>query len=543
MRGRAAGNLIGSFAAAALLLASCTGTVDPPRSELGTRGGPRQSSVASESGARRLTTAELDRALAELLGDGSGVATRTLPADSFIPFDNNYPDQVASEALITSLEIMATDVTDSLLADPARRDAVVGCTPSGPGDAVCFRSFVESFLPRAFRRPLEPGEADAYVALQAFSTEDIPEVNNDFYSGIALVIRAVLIDPEFLYRIETGMPTSDPGVFALSDYELATRLSFLLWGTVPDDALLNEAAAGRLVPAASRRTTAEGMLDDPRARAQIQRFHRMWLGYRVLPHDAALVSEFENETNALLDRIVFDEPQSYENLFTFQETHLTDALADHYGLPRPDGGEGWVAYGDSGRAGILSHGTLLASFAKFADTSPTQRGILIQERLMCRPIPPPPPSIDVDDPPGDPVSDCKWDRYAAHRERSGCTECHSLMDPIGFGLENYDMAGRYREHDDGQPDCAIEGVGELPGHGSFQGPAELGQLLVEAGYITDCFTEQFLTFAGGRAIDASEESVLQEVSETFEASRFNVRSFLLGFVASDRFAKRREERL
>src|SRR5690606_15688832 len=129
----------------------------------------------------------------------------------------------------------------------------------------------------------------------------------------------------------------------------------------------------------------------------------------------------------------------------------------HYGLPSPGSDAGWVTYPEaSGRAGILSHGSVLSGFSKFSDTSPTQRGIFVRTRLLCQTVPSPPVTVDVDQPPGvDATGACKAERYRAHREQSGCAECHSLFEPIGLGLENFDMAGRYRAHDDGRPDCPI----------------------------------------------------------------------------------------
>ena len=287
------------------------------------------------------------------------------------------------------------------------------------------------------------------------------------------------------------------------------------------------------------------MLDDPKARGQLHRFHAMWLGYRSIPQTPELVAAFNRETSALIDRVVLDDPGSYLRLFTMDETFVDDALADHYDLPRPDGGEGWVSYEGSGRAGILGHGALLAAFSKFEDTSPTQRGILVRTRLMCETVPSPPPTVDVDQPPGG-VMDalCKYERYAEHRDQSSsCAGCHSLVDPIGFGLENFDIAGRYREHDDGLPECTIDGGGEIVGVGDFNGPGELSQLLVDNGYVDACAVQQFLAFAFGRPTTQYEASLVEETIEEFRSGNHDFKAFIVDFIASDRFARRGEERL
>lgn len=349
--------------------------------------------IAADSVARRLSRAEFDNTVRDLLGDDTRPAMRLLAEDLYAPYDNDYRTQVASGALIDSLEGLATDVAARAVSTPELRALLVPCTPSGPGDADCFRDVAEGFVSRAFRRPVASEELDAYATLLEFATEDNPDVQHDFYTAVELLVRSVLQDPEFLYRIEIGADTGDARVFALSEHEIAARMSYLLWGSTPDDALRAEAEAGRLADATARVEIAREMLADDRARDQLHRFHAMWLGYRAIPHPAELTSAFNRETSALLDRVVFDEPQSYLNLFTFPETHLDATLADHYGLPQPSGGEGWVEYGDSGRAGILSHGSVLSAFSKFTDTSPTQRGIFVRTRLLCQEIPRPPANV------------------------------------------------------------------------------------------------------------------------------------------------------
>jgi hypothetical protein len=215
-------------------------------------------------------------------------------------------------------------------------------------------------------------------------------------------------------------------------------------------------------------------------------------------------------------------------------------LADHYGLPKPDGGEGWVDYGDSGRAGILSHGSVLSAFSKFSDTSPTQRGLLVRTRLLCQTIPRPPANVKADQPPGDKDAVCKYDRYLEHRTSSSCAGCHDQMDPIGFGLENYDIAGVYRDHDEGLPQCAIAGEGELVGVGKFSGPAELGKLLVDQELVQPCIVKQLLQFALGRKADAIEDAELDSLQSTFEDQGYQLAELIVQYTGSAAFALRME---
>jgi hypothetical protein len=317
-------------------------------------------------------------------------------------------------------------------------------------------------------------------------------------------------------------------------------MSFLLWGTTPDDALLRNADDGMLGDGDKRRSIAEGMLADPRAKQQLHHFHAMWLGYRALPHPPELTAAFQRETNALLDRVLFEEHRSYLDLFTFDQTYLDDALADHYGLPHPSGGEGWVPYGKSGRAGILSHGSVLSAFSKFTDTSPTQRGIFVRTRLLCQTIMRPPANVAADKPPGNKDAVCKYDRYAEHRSNTSCAGCHDQLDPIGFGLEQYNIAGQLRDHDEGLPQCAIAGQGEVVGHGTFSGPAELGALLVDEGLVQPCIVQQLAQFALGRKPEGSESQLLEALATSFADNDYAFDRLLIDFVAQPAFALRKE---
>jgi hypothetical protein len=490
---------------------------------------------------RRLSRSELDNSVRDALGDTTAPASRFLSEDEYSPFDNDYTLQRASRALIDSLAAFAEDVAARAV-DATNRTRNVPCTPSGDDDTACFTQTIQTLGRKLFRRTLTSAEVTPYLALQAFATEDNPYVENDFFTGVELVIRSMLQDPEFLYRIEVGTPSAETGTFALSGEEIATRVSFLLWGSTPDDALLDAAEAGSLAAPAGRRAQAERLLDDDRARDAVHRFHAMWLGYRAIPASAELVSAFDMETTALIDRAVFDGTDGYLSLFTSTDTYLNDTLADHYGLPEPANGEGWVSYGSTGRAGILSHGSVLAGFSKFSDTSPTQRGIFVQTRLLCNVVSPPPSNVNVDEPPTSTDSECKIDRYAAHRDQStSCAGCHYDLDSIGLGLEQYDIAGRFREHDDGNDACPVSGDGELPGYGPFNGPGELGQMLVESGEVEQCFVEHFVRFAIGRAVHPDEAGVVTELAEQFRTESYDARELLLDFIASDRFALRREE--
>jgi hypothetical protein len=329
----------------------------------------------------------------------------------------------------------------------------------------------------------------------------------------------------------------------LNDFEMATRLSFFLWGTIPDDALLDRAGEGRLGTADDVRGVAGEMLADPRAREIVDRFHALWMNYETLPHGAELTQALRTETAALIGKIIFDEERPWQDLFRSPETYVNDFLAEHYGLPLPGSTTPvWVSYGDSGRRGLFSHGTFLSNGAKFADTSPTLRGLMIRTRLFCQDIPPPPPGVNTDEPiPEMEGAVCKVDRYAVHRQ-GGCAGCHDLMDPVGFGLENFDAQGRYRTVEADHPECTIAGEGAIVDVGTFHGPGELADLLLGTGVLNTCVATQLYRFAVGRyELDDLDRAAVDSIVVSVGAGDFRFDDMMVSYVGSDAFRFRREE--
>jgi hypothetical protein len=488
------------------------------------------------SGMRRLTASEYAATVRDLLGVEVDPAL-LLPEDWRQPFDNDFTTQVASQALIEGAELLASDVATLALASAASRSAVVGCEPADVVDAECFRSFVTAFGRRALRRSLTSDEIDRYTGLIAEAQE-----SGDFYAAVDVALRAFLQHPEFLYRVEVGTPVPDaPGVFRLSDHELATRLSYFLWGSTPSTALLDLADAGQLHTPEQLDAAAASMLDDERARARVGRFHALWLGYEQLPHAPALADAMQAETQALIDRVVFDDVLPWQDLLRAEETFVDATLAEHYGLPAPAGAGEWVGYGDSGRQGLLSHGTFLSAMAKVDDSSPTKRGILVRTRLMCQDIPPPPPDVNVDDT-EPPEGVCKEQFYRETHAQGNCATCHNLMDPIGLGLENYDHRGVFRTVENDDPTCVISGEGSIDGT-PFSGPAELSDLLLDSGTLSQCVTRQLYRFAMGRSdLETLDEDFIGTiVDELGNTADFDFGQLMVRFVADEAFALRREE--
>jgi hypothetical protein len=496
---------------------------------------------AAISGLRRLTAYEYENTVRALLGAAPDAALN-LPADARAPFDNDYAAQVVSQALIEGAELLAGDASVALLKNAEQRELVLGCTPEHATDEACFRQFIEGFGRRALRRPLSPVEVEGRMSLLQYAAE-----GDDFYVAVDLALRSFLQDPAFLYRVEVGEPIA-PAVWKLDDWEVATRLSYLIWASTPDDGLLDLAAKGQLRERDDVRTTALAMLDDPRALQQIERFHALWMGYEGLVAGGELGDAMHAETSALFERIVSG-GLPWRMLFAIDETFVSDSLAEYYGLEQPEGGPTWVPYGDSGRAGLLSHGSFLAVGAQGEVTSPTERGRLVRELLLCQTIPPPPDEV-VPTLPSSEDAPCKTDRYAAHIQ-GGCAGCHDQMDGIGFGLESYDGLGRFVEFepdDEATPNvdesqCALASEGQLllaETH-AFSGPGELGLLLADSPELPSCMMRQFYRFASGRSeLDDFDERVVDALIRRVGTSDFHFSDVIVELVSQPEFLLRRE---
>lgn len=487
--------------------------------------------------ARRLSRGELQRTLQDALGVDATPHLDLLPEDERTPFDNDADTQHPSAALTEGARALAANVVTAI--DDAALQRMVGCAPTGPGDRACLASFAERMGRRLLRRPLTADEVAEYVAFIEHAEE-----RGEFWIAPRLVLRALLQDVELLYRVEIGAPTDDPSLRALTGFELASRLSFLLWGAGPDDALLDAAQAGELDTPAQLRVQAARLMADPRARRQFQNIHAMWLGYDRIPVSDPIRDDLRLESDRLIERVLFDEQRPWLDLFTSEETFVTPRLAEHYGMA-PVTEPAWVRYTDA-RRGILSHGSFLSGGTKLGVTSPTMRGLLVFERLLCQTIPPPPAGVVTDElPPGEP-DDCKPERWHMSRT-SGCAMCHERMDPIGFGLERYGSLGQLREVEDGRPHCAIEGRGELrlpqpDGRTetvAFNGPGELGAHLATTDHLQSCFTRQVFQYAIGRQYTAADHETLESLEARFLESG-DLLDLILDFVGSESFRQRLE---
>ena len=492
---------------------------------------------------RRLTTREYRATLDDLVGPGVAVPLE-LPADSFLDgFDNQAPTLGVSALHIESYLKSAGAIAGAVRDDAATRDAVFGCGELPVPDDACLTSFVERFGRRAYRRPLEQDDVDALFTLAATAADD-----DDGWRGATLMLEAMLQSPHFLYRVEIGVEDAgDAGVHRLTGYEIASRLSFLIWQTGPNDWLLDRAGAGDLDDADGIEATALVMLDDPRARAGLAAFTQQWVRLPLLAQvsrsadlypawSEALRASMLEETRRLLDDYTWDDGVPLLGVLGAPYTYVDDELAALYGIQKLEPGWERVDLGGvTTRRGLLTHASFLTLGPSSETTAPILRGKLVRDVFLCTPVPPPPP--DIPDVPEAEPGESLREQLARHREDGACVGCHEKMDPIGFGFEQYDLIGGFRETDaSGSP---LTGQGEIVDieGGAFRGPSELGDLLSGAAEVETCTMKHLFRFAAGRTEAKGDTCVVDELSEAFSSSGGTLRGALIALVRSEGFVR------
>lgn len=417
-----------------------------------------------------------------------------------------------------------------------------GLLPCQAGAPGCARAFVEGFGARAFRRPLQQAEVDRYVALI--------EAQPDFMDGVEVALRVFLTSPSFLYRFELGQPNGD-GTWTLDGYERASALSYLFWGSMPDDALLEAAGRGELDSPQGLERHARRMLQDPRAREVIGLFGLQWLGVERISSvnkqpelfpdfDSQLRQDMLEETRRFIGHVIFDGSGQFAELMTADYSFTSARLARLYGAS-PDA-QGRIQHAQGRRAGILGHGSVLGSYAHSDQTSPIKRGVFVRERLLCQEFGMPPanaggvPDVDPDA--------TTRERFAQHSDDPACHDCHQYIDGVGFGFENFDAIGQWRDSENGAPVDSSgdlndkEGFGTLT-HDPFGSLGELGQLLASSRRAQACFATQVHRFATGRLEEPADACALERVEARFAQSGGDIRELLLSLITTPEFTQRR----
>jgi hypothetical protein len=489
---------------------------------------------------RRLTRNEFDNTVRDLLGDTRRLG-RGFPGEEVTQgFHNNAETRSVSDVLVegylAAAEQLATDAV-------ARLGTLLPCDPAKTSEAACLESFLDSFGKRAWRRPLTAPEK------QNLRTAFTMGRGDRFADGISAVIQVMLLSPQFLYRYELGVPVPGTGYARLTPFEVASRLSFLLWGTMPDQELMAAAEAGKLATREQVAAQATRMVNDQQhAAPMVTEFAGQWLGLEELATIDKEATAFPSwkpelraplllETDRFIEQVLWKGDGKLGTLLTAPYTFMNGTLAAYYGVFGVAGDAFQQVMLDPGqRSGLLTHAGLLSVLGNndVGLTSLVYRGRFVREQLLCQPIPDPPENAQDDNPPFTKNTTAReWSE--ARRAKATCGACHALLDPIGLGLENFDAVGLYRTVDKGKP---VDASGELTGtdvDGPFTGAPALGKKLAASQKVRDCLATQWFRYGYGRDATARDACTVATLNRVFTASGGNVRELLLALTQTDAF--------
>jgi hypothetical protein len=428
--------------------------------------------------------------------------------------------------------------------DNPLRQRIMLCEPDPADPETCLRDVVSAFGRRAYRRPLETAEIEALVSL---ATDAIAQ-GDSVDAATRLPLRAMLVSPNFLFRVEHDEDPSSLAAHPLSDHELASRLSYFLWSSMPDDELLELADAGELNDDAVLRAQVARMLEDDKAEALLHNFAGQWLFIRALDDhvpDYAKFPEFDEElrvamraeTEAFVREMLFgDLPMN--RMLDADFSFVNERLATHYGMSGVTGDAVQrVSLADAERRGLLTQASILMVTSYATRTSPVKRGKWVLEQLLCEGPPPPPPGVEGLMNEMMPTGSAR-ERMEAHRTDPVCSSCHAMMDPIGFSFEHYDGIGRYRDTDNG---FEIDPAGMLPDGTQFDGPLELSTLLTGDERLPRCISQQLLTYALGRGTEKYDDDDIAGITTGFVNDGYRMPKLIEHVVLSDAFRMRRGE--
>lgn len=459
-----------------------------------------------------------------------------------VEFLNDYYDEASGAD--RNLYIDWIEVEGPLGATGANpiREKIVVCDIA-TGDPACVRQVIEKFAERAFRRPLQAAEVDKLVAFVDLAKAQGQTVDQ----GVQLALQAILTSPHFVFRVEVDPDPASLEKHPLNDFELASRLSYFIWSSMPDEELLQAAREGRLQDPAELEAQVARMLEDPRAEALIDNFAGQWLYTRALDDhtpdyyafpdwDEDLKESMRTETELFFREFLYgDLPVS--QMLTADFTFLNDRLAEHYGLPAPGGDFVRVNLDDPNRMGLLTLGSLLTVTSFPTRTSPVKRGKWVLTQLLCDEPAPPPANVE-----GLPTEEVPTgsirDRLEQHRADPTCASCHKIMDPLGFGLESFDGIGAFRTEDSGFP---VDSTGELPSGEKFNGAVELSQIVSADPRFPECVAEKMFTYALGRGAEIPDAPYLKHINEEFEARGQTLKQLIAVIATSEPFRMRRGE--
>lgn len=532
------------LASAGLLLAGCGGSVDG--GPAGPDTDPAVHAIPGPATLPRLTAEQYRSTLEGIFGEDLPATPVERDTNPYLFFTIGAASTTLSEVGAQQYEENAHRIASFVMDDPARRDAVLGCTAASLDD-VCSQRFLTRVGRLLARRPLTGEELARWTAIAV----DLGE--GDVHRGLRYALAGMLQAPSFLYRAELGFaevgvpeggtPTVDRAT--LDGFEVASRLAFLLWNTGPDDALLDAAAAGELDTPEGIHERAWQMIEDPRARRATMQFFAQYLDLgrlTGLDRDVALyptmtptlARSMRTEIELLVDDLVFRRDADVRELLRTRRTFVNAELATLYGVEAPGATPiSFVAVElpeDGARAGFLTLAAFLAMNAHPTETSPTLRGKYVRERILCELVPPPPPDVVTDIEPADPTMPRTLrERLELHRTSPACAACHAAIDPPGFLFEGFDSVGAVRTHDHGWP---VDTSGDLDGEPLRDG-RELGEALATDPRVSRCMVRQLFRHAVGRLETDGEEPAIDALHSAFARSGYRFRELMIELAISE----------
>jgi len=509
----------------------------------------------------RLNNLEYDNTIKDLTGV-DGMAQKSFQPDEEGEFDNDADAFTMNDARYEQYFNSADTIGETLFGTDVtlKQTYVFGlvtpaCTLSAT-DTTCTSKVISAFAQKAWRRPLTPAEVTKLVAL----AQNAVTLGETAEGGIKQVVKTLLASPQFLYRIEFDTNPASLTAHSLDPYELATRLSYLGWSTMPDSTLFGLAASGQISNDAVLTMQIDRMLTDPKGANFTNSFAGQWLGARDMQSHQVEPTAFATFDEPLRAALVQEELMYFNDFllgtlpmtqfFTTQENFVNTRLAKHYGFPAPTGtGFTKVMNGSPNRVGFMGLGSFLTISSYSYRTAPTLRGKWVLLNLLCQTIPPPPPKVPVLDTaaPTDPTAqseDVRM-RLSLHRAMAPCSTCHANLDPIGLGLENFDAIGAYRSKYSATSATPIDASGMLPTGETFSTLAQLAAILSMPGQhltdLTNCASQKLMTYALSRSLTATDQPYLNQVRSTWAGQGWGLKPLLKDIVLNDTFRFRRGE--
>jgi hypothetical protein len=494
---------------------------------------------------RRLSNAEYRNTVTDLFANVPSVVSMVSTVTAEFPPEpdslgfRNSADYLDVPTLVAQKYL---DAADAISTAAAAAPNFVTCA-NGTKDATCAAAFVGTFGKQVYRRPLTAADTAPYTALYQKAISS----GYDFQTGIEWIVFAMLQSQQFLYRFElNAKPT---GAYATpSPYEMASRLSFLYWQSMPDAALFDAADKGQLATQAQIEGQARRLLADPKATRLLDYFSQ-WLDLDVMPEmtrdpkvfpnlDPTLPSLLQQETLAFVSDLVSSPTGTFDQLLTAPYTFANAALATHYGLPAP-AGAAFVRVDAPGRSGVLTQGMMLAH-DKATRTSIVRRGLKIRTDVLCQIVPAPPPNVDINLDDASQANLTQRQRLEQHRQVASCAGCHNLMDPIGVVFEGFDAVGRARTVDEtGQPVVTSSTVSSTDdANGAVADPQALGKLLAQSDQVRGCYVTNTFRFFYGREVDQPDACSMARLLSDFKGTSYNLRELLVSLTRTDAFLYR-----